>query len=68
MGKKAQKKRKQSTYDFVLAGNAHTYIKNEIIVSFKPIKKHKIFPIFNHDRKPFTPAFFIPALYSLSDD
>ena len=68
MGKKPGKLSKYKRDDFVIEGNDKTYLKTRVVVSFKPIKKHKILPVFNMDKKPFTPAFFIPILYSSLED
>lgn len=68
MGKKTGKLSKFKKDDFVMEGNDKTYLKERVVVSFKPIKKQKILPAFNMDKKPFTPAFFIPILYSALED
>ncbi len=68
MGKKSGKLTKYKRDDFVIEGNDKTYLKDRVVVSFKDIKKHQILPVFNMDKKPFTPAFFIPTLYSPLED
>lgn len=68
MGKKNQTAKRASKFDLVFQGNDRTHYKEKLIVSFKPIKKQPILPVFNQDKKPFTPAFYLPALYNPSDD
>ena len=68
MGKRNQNTKRGGKFDLILQGNENTYMKEKVIVSFKPIKKHQILPVFNKDKKPYTPAFYVPALYNAADD
>ena len=62
MGKKV----KEGNY-FILKGRKGTYIRNKIEVDFTPIKYDLTIPIFNKDRKYYTPSFIIPRLYTYDD-
>lgn len=59
---------------FLLRGSPHLYLKTDVLVKFKPLRKRypfapcsktlpntSIVPTFNHDRKPYTLAFRIPS-------